>query len=244
MGQVVALKLAAAGVKLCVTARQKNLLDTLASEIVSNGNECVAIPAAALDSEAARQVVKAALERFGRIDIALLNAGGAPAMDMRKMDAISVNRYMRTNYDVMVNYLFPVLEQMKVQQGGLIGRTNSLAGFIGVPTQGPYSAAKGAARLLIDTYRIEFAEYIIKFMGIYRGFAVTAVTKNDGMPAPFQIFEEKAADHIIYTKRKEQMDYLFPFIMRWQIRLAQMLPKKMPFYILRNEFIADSFKLP
>ena len=237
MGRVVALKLATGGAKVIITARRKAMLDTLATEIESKGAECLSIAADALDTELAKNVVKIAVEKFGRIDIALLNAGGAPAIDMRTMDASSVNHYMRTNYDVIVNYLFPVLEQMKIQRSGHIAHTNSLAGFIGVPLQGPYSAAKGAARLLIDTCRIEFAEYGIKFTSVYPGFVATEVTKNDGMPAPFEISEDKAADHILYAIEKQKLDYLFPAVMRWQIRFAQIVPKKLLFFILRKEFV-------
>jgi len=201
MGRVVAIKLAAAGARIVVTARRKALLDSLATEIEAKGGSCLAIAADALDASAARDVVSAAIEKFGRIDIALLNAGGAPALDMRQMDAPAANQYMRLNYDVTVNYLFPVLQQMKTQRGGLVAHTNSLASFIGVPLQGPYSAAKGATRLLFDTCRIEFAEYGIKFTSIYPGFVATEATKNDGMPAPFEISEDKAADHIICAKR-------------------------------------------
>ena len=239
MGRVVALKLAASGAKVVITARRRELLDTLATEITSKGNTCIAMPADALDADAVKKVVDATIEKFGRIDIVLLNAGGAPALDMRTMDAAGVNHYMRTNYDVIVNYLFPVLEQMKTQRSGLIAHTNSLAGFIGVPLQGPYSAAKGATRLLIDTCRIEFAEYGIKFTNVYPGFVATEVTKNDGMPAPFEISEDKAADEIIWAMQKEKLDYLFPFVMRWQIYLARILPKKLLFYVLRSEYLAE-----
>lgn len=238
MGRVVALKLAAQGAKVVVTARRRDLLDSLAAEITSKGDTCLAIAADALDETAAKNVVKTTIERFGRIDIALLNAGGAPAIDMRTMDAAGVKQYMRSNYDVIVNYLFPVLEHMKKQCGGLVVHTNSLAGFIGVPLQGPYSAAKGAARLLIDTCRVEFAEYGIKFSSIYPGFVATEITKNDGMPTSFEISEEKGADYIIYAIEKEKMDYLFPFIMRWQIRLALAIPKKLLYYIMRQDFLS------
>ena len=243
MGRLVAIKLAASGAKVVVTGRREVLLNTLAAEINSKGGICHPIAADALDAELAQKVVKAVVEKFGRIDIALLNAGGAPALDMRQMDAPGVNQYMRTNYDVIVNYLFPVLEQMKLQRGGLIAQTNSLASFIGVPLQGPYSAAKAAGRLLMDTCRVEFAEYGIKFTSLYPGFVATEVTKNDGMPAPFEISEEQAADHIICAIRNEVLDYLFPFVMRWQIRLALLLPKKLQFYVLRGEYLKEVEKL-
>ena len=235
MGRVVASRLGAAGAKLVVTARRADKLEALASEISKRGGECLALAADALDEGAAESVVQSAVERFGRIDLALLNAGGAPAIDMRTMSAAEVKSYMRTNYDVTVNYLFPVLEQMKGQRSGFVAHTNSLAGFLGVPLQGPYSAAKGAVRLLIDTCRVEFACYGIKFMSIYPGFVGTERTQDDGMPAPLEISEEKGADHILYALRKEKEDYLFPLVMRWLIRLAGVLPKAVVNRILERE---------
>src|SRR5690554_6159009 len=117
------LKLAAAGAKLIITARSQDKLDSLENEILNNGGQCLAIAADALIEQEAAAVVRAGVERFGRLDIALLNVGGAPALDMRSMTATDVNHYMRTNYDVTVNYLFPVLEQMKQQNAGLEAHT-------------------------------------------------------------------------------------------------------------------------
>ena len=110
IGRAVSLKLAKAGAKLVITARSQGKLDSLEKEILINGGQCLAIAADALIELDAEAVVRAATERFSRIDIALLNAGGAPALDMRTMTAADVNYCMRTNYDVTVNYLFPVLE--------------------------------------------------------------------------------------------------------------------------------------
>lgn len=225
IGRVVALKLATAGAAVVITARRKEKLDDLADEIARKGGRCLALAADALDEKAASKVVTTTVEKFGRIDLALLNAGGAPAIDMRNMNAKEVKYYMQTNYDVIVNYLFPVLEQMKLQRGGLVAHTNSLAGFLGIPLQGPYSAAKGAARLLFDTCRLEFAEFGIKFTSLYPGFVATEVTKNDGMPAPLEISEEKCADYMLFALRKEKSDYLFPLNMRLLVRLALLLPK-------------------
>jgi len=55
------------------------------------------------------------------------------------------------------------------------------------------------------------------------------------MPAPLEISEEKAADHILYALRRERADYLFPLVMRWLIRLARVLPKRAVNRILQRE---------
>ena len=88
------MKLAAAGAKLVVTARRTDKLESLAAEIAAKGGECLALTADALDECAAEDVVESTVERFGRIDGVLLNAGGAPAIDMRTMSAAEVKSYM------------------------------------------------------------------------------------------------------------------------------------------------------
>ena len=55
------------------------------------------------------------------------------------------------------------------------------------------------------------------------------------MPAPLEISEECAVDHILYALRRERSDYLFPFVMRWLIRLALVLPKAITNRILAGE---------
>lgn len=235
IGRVMALQLASQGARLAVTARRQAALDALAKEIISQGGECLALAADASDTEQAEALVSNVVQHYGRLDIALLNAGGAPALDMRTMDASSVLHYMRLNYDVTVNCLFPILAVMKQQGAGYVVHTNSLAGFLGIPLQGPYSAAKGATRLLIDTCRLEFAEFGIKFLNVYPGFVATQATQNDGMPAPLEISEDKAARLIIKAMRKGKRDYLFPWYMGYLVRLGTMLPGRLRDLILRSD---------
>lgn len=235
IGRVLALRLAREGAHVAVTARRKERLDVLAAEVARGGGRCSVHAADAENPEAAESVVRACIQEHGRIDLVVLNAGGAPAIDLRAMDATQVTAYMRANYDVAVNYLFPVLHQMRRQGNGLVFQTNSLAGFLGVPLQGPYSAAKGALRLLIDTCRIEFGQYGIKFISVYPGFIATEATANDGMPAPLEMSADKAVDHVMRALRRERADTMFPWQTSWMIRLTYLLPKWLICYILRRD---------
>ena len=58
-------------------------------------------------------------------------------------------------------------------QGGTIAYTGSPAGFFGLPKSGPYSAAKAAGRILLDTCRIELKDTKIKLVALYPGFVRT-----------------------------------------------------------------------
>jgi NAD(P)-dependent dehydrogenase (short-subunit alcohol dehydrogenase family) len=124
---------------------------------------------------------------------------------------------------------------MMRQGSGVIAHTNSMAGFLGVPLQGPYSAAKGAARLLIDTCRIEFADHGIKFVSLYPGFVATEHTQGDGMPAPLEISEARAVEYMLGGLRRQRSDYLFPPSMGWLVRLAGILPKFLTNRILKQQ---------
>lgn len=115
--------------------------------------------------------------------LASLNVPGAPALDMRTMSPAKVKAYTRSNYDVVVNYLFRVLRQIAKQGFGPLAQTNSLADFLGVPLQGPYSWARGAVRLLIDVRRMGFAPYGVKFVSVYPCFVAPEHTADDAMPA-------------------------------------------------------------
>lgn len=235
IGRALAVRLAGLGALVVATARREDRLQGLAAEIASRGGRCSVHAADAQNGPDAERVVHAALAEHGRIDLLVLNAGGAPAIDMRLMNAAQVLAYMRSNYDVAVNVLFPVLQAMRRQRGGVVAVTNSLAGLLGVPMQGPYSAAKGALKLLIDTCRVEFGPFGIRFLSVYPGFIATEATAGDGMPAPLEMSEEKAVDHLLRAIRSGRMDYAFPWPMAALVRLANVLPKALVVRILRRD---------
>ena len=89
--------------------------------------------------------------------------------------------------------------------------------------------------MLIDTCRLEFENYGIKFCNVYPGFVATQATQGDGMPAPLEVSEEAAADHLIYAIKKEKKNYLFPWPMRWLVRIALVLPDPLVSLVLRGD---------
>jgi NAD(P)-dependent dehydrogenase (short-subunit alcohol dehydrogenase family) len=240
IGRAVAVALARRGNNLIVTARRQALLESLQQEVESAGSQCLAIACDALDETASSTVVRRGMERFGRIDCALLNIGHGPPMNMAKVSVSDVRDNMRLNYDTMVNYLVPLVEVMKRQGGGVIAHTNSLAGFLGLPMQGPYCAAKAAGRILFDACRLELKAHNIRFCALHAGFVHTEAVVNDGIPAPFEISAEQAAGHIIRGIEKEKRDYLFPFALRWLTRVGRILPKPLTGFLL-SKAVPDDY---
>lgn len=225
IGRCVAEQLALADNNIVITARRSAKLAVVAAAIEARGSRCLTIAADALDEGAAADVVAQAVARFGRIDAALLNIGDGPQYHMGTASAAAIKHCMRINYDVTVNYLAPLIAHMKSAGGGLIAHTNSLAGRLGVPMQGPYSAAKSAAHVLFDTCRTELRGHNMRFVSLYPGFIATERVAHDGIPAPYEISAVACAAHIVRAMERETRDAPFPWRTAWLTRLLCSLPK-------------------
>ncbi|MEU6197158.1 SDR family NAD(P)-dependent oxidoreductase [Streptomyces sp. NPDC047061] len=235
IGAEVARLLARGANRFVITARREAELATVAKDIRAAGSACLDIPADALDPRAAAAVVAAAVEEYGSVDVALLNAGQGPDMRMDRVDVADVSRIMALNYDVVVNYLVPLIHQLRGQPGGgLIAHTNSLAGLMGLPRQGPYSAAKAAARTLIDAARVELEPQGIRFTSLHPGFVATDRISGDGLPKPFQISTERAARHVVRALENEPAQAYFPWPTATLVRTLRTLPTPVASWALRK----------
>ncbi|MCG8673331.1 MAG: SDR family oxidoreductase [Pseudomonadales bacterium] len=220
--------------RLVLIARRETLLAELAEMVEANGSQALIFASNALDESSAEECVEQAVKAFKTIDVALLNIGDGPSFNMATVTAADVKHNMSVNYDSMVNYLVPIIKVMKAQGSGTIAHTNSLAGFLGLPMQGPYSAAKAAGRILLDSCRIELEQYGIRVVSLYPGFVATDRIKDDGIPHPFQISEETAAKEMIKGIEQQKSDHLFPAALKLLIKTSNYLPKPAVSAILKR----------
>ncbi|MEU6904190.1 SDR family NAD(P)-dependent oxidoreductase [Streptomyces coeruleorubidus] len=235
IGAEVARRLARDGNRLVLTARRAPELAAVAKDVRAAGSACLDIAADALDPRASADVVTAAVAEYGSVDVALLNAGQGPDMSMDQVSVADVSRITALNYDVVVNYLIPLIAQMGSQRnGGLIAHTNSLAGLMGIPRQGPYSAAKAAAHTLIDAARVELAPKGIRFTSIHPGFVATERISGDGLPKPFQISQERAARYVVRALEREPEQAYFPWPTAALVRVLRTLPTPVSSSVLRK----------
>jgi NAD(P)-dependent dehydrogenase (short-subunit alcohol dehydrogenase family) len=234
LGRALALKLAAGNNRFIVTGRRLSLLESLAVELRAAGSECFIAAVDATDTAAVAAHLQANINELGRIDVAVLNAGGGEAHVLGRpgTTADEVLRIMNKNYASMVNYLCPLIEHMK-QQGGTIAYTSSPAGMFGLPKSGPYSAAKAAGRILFDTARIELGNTPIRFVALYPGFTYTDGLVSEEVPFKSLIIQpERAVREMIYAIERGRDHHIFPARIAWPIRLGRMLPEPVRRFIL------------
>ena len=232
LGHGLALTLAGHGNRFVLTARRKERLDALAAQLEARGSKALVAPADALDAAACEAVVEAGIAAFGRIDVAVLNAGGGRAMSMATSSSAEVLSIMRLNYDTAVHFLCPLIAHMKPSRG-LIAVTGSPAGFFGLPKSGPYSAAKAAIRMLVDTCRIELAGTGIDLVALYPGFTYTDSLDAKDVPLKALIIDvDRAVAEMRWALERRRSHHLFPKRIAVLIWLARWLPEPVRRFVL------------
>jgi NAD(P)-dependent dehydrogenase (short-subunit alcohol dehydrogenase family) len=129
------------------------------------------------DNQAA---VAAAVERYGRLDLAFLNAGIASGCGL--LDDFDVQRYRRAmgvNLDGVVFGVHAALPAMRAAGGGTIVATASMAGVVGIPQDPIYAANKHAVVGLVRSLGPELAPHGIRVQGLCPSFADTAILDSE-----------------------------------------------------------------
>ncbi len=169
IGRGVAHELDAAGMRLVLTARRANRLESLADEL-----ESVAVVVGDVTHEdMPRRLIDAALESFGRCDVVLNNAG---IMDTGPIDSVDVDRLcrnVRVNFEAAVRIAYAALRQFKAQGSGYLINTSSILGTKVRPTAGVYAGTKYGIEALTEALRIEVAGTGIRVGCIEPGLVMT-----------------------------------------------------------------------
>jgi len=229
IGRATALALAAGHNRIAITARREELLRETAEAVRRAGSECLPFTGDAADAAHADHVVAEVTARWGRVDIALLNAGGGVVCNTLTATREKLLGCMRSNYDTMITFFVPLLAQMRRQDRRcLLAHVNSLAGYFGIPMQADYNAAKGAARVFIDAARMELRHFGVKHVRlqtIHPGFVDTAAVHGGGNPLPFLMSPDEAARRILAGFVSEKPENRFPLPTAVAVRVGRLAPR-------------------
>ena len=154
IGLATTLAAAKAGAKLVLAARSKQTLDDVKGWIESHGGEAVAVEADVGQREQVEAVARAAIERFGRIDTWINNAGVSVYARIDEVSDRDTERVFLTNFWGVVHGSRVALPHLRAQGGALINVGSEVSEAV-VPLQGMYSASKHAVKGFTDALRIE-----------------------------------------------------------------------------------------
>lgn len=168
IGAATARRLAADGAHVVLAARNEDKLRALSSEIGSAGGNCSFRVTDVTDREDVRRLAEYALERAGRIDTLINNAGLMLFSYWKDVAVTDWNRMVDTNIHGYLHAIAAVLPTMLSRGAGHILNMSSVAGHNVGQASGVYSATKFFIRGITDSLRAE--------VGVGNGIQVSMVS--------------------------------------------------------------------
>ncbi len=246
IGRLLALRLAARGTRLFLTARRAELLAELAGEIGSAGGEAAYAACDVGDKEQCFAVAEQAVAELGGVDLLVNNAGYGHHRSFLEWDVDDIERMMRVNYLGTVYWTKAIAAHMAERGSGQLVFIASVAGRIATPDESAYAASKFAMVGLAEALSIELEEHGIDVLTVCPGsirtdfFDQEAMQRMPETARKLMAEPEGLVDAIVdaIDKRKRDLTYprgiaagyivkaLAPGFMRSQVKRSTRRPKR------------------
>jgi len=133
------------------------------------------IPLDVTKPETISLAIDSIIKREGRLDVLVNNAGMGITGPIEDTPTNEMRKVFETNFFGAIDMMKAVLPQMRKQQSGTIINVTSIAGYMGLPFRGVYSATKGALDLVSEAIRMEVKEFGIQIATIAPGDVATNI---------------------------------------------------------------------
>ena len=214
-----------------------------------------------LKTETIQKAVSLVIEKEGKLDVLVNNAGMGITGPIEDTPTDEMRSVFNTNLFGAIDLMKGVLPQMRKQKSGSILNVTSIAGYMGLPYRGIYSATKGALELVTEAIRMEVKPFGIDIVNIAPGdFATniaagryhTPVFENSAYKKSYEenlalmdthvdsgmdpIEMAKAVFKVINTKNPKVHYKVGGFMEKFSIVLKRILPDKMYEKLLMNHY--------
>jgi NAD(P)-dependent dehydrogenase (short-subunit alcohol dehydrogenase family) len=177
IGRAIAEAFAHAGADVALLARDGDRLSEVATAVESAGRRVVVLVADVTDREAVQLGVTSAIERLGRLDIVVNNAGGNSfSMPFVGIRYSGWQKTVALNLDSTVHVCQAVGPHMIERGSGSVVNVASVAGLAAVPLMSHYGAAKAAVLSLTRSMAVEWAHAGVRVNALVPGWVATDLT--------------------------------------------------------------------
>ena len=177
IGEAVARRFTDEGAQVVMASRNLAALEEARTRI---GNLARTV-ASACDVSSREQIdalLAFTLERHGRIDIWINNAGFGLVDSVEKMDMAECRRLFDTNLFGAIDAMQAVIPVMRSQGAGTIVNVSSVAGYIAVPHMAAYGATKHALNCFTKAARLELQGTGVNVVNVCPGYVKTNFSQN------------------------------------------------------------------
>jgi NAD(P)-dependent dehydrogenase (short-subunit alcohol dehydrogenase family) len=157
LGLVLARHICAQGGNVALIARDPDELARAKADLAPRGGVPLAIQCDLLDASQIEAAVRQIIDRFGKIDVLINNAGIIEIGPLEHMTREDFERAMRLHFWAPFELIAQVVPEMRIWGGGRIVNISSIGGKVAVPHLAPYSASKFALTGFSDAIRAELA---------------------------------------------------------------------------------------
>lgn len=180
IGRAIATTLAQDGYQLVINDLKANELDAVAYEIAAAGGKSIPLVANAATVEGVQEMVDTALKQFGRIDVAIANAGLTAFGDFLDFPESKMDALLQLNLKGSFFLAQRVARALIAQgEGGRIILMSSNIGILAYPSLIAYSMTKAALQMLARSLALELAPHQIMVNAIAPGATLTPRTLQD-----------------------------------------------------------------
>jgi short-subunit dehydrogenase len=167
IGRETALKLAARGARLVLTARREDALDDVARLCREKGAECMVVPADVSVVEEVEALAREAVAAFGQVDVWINNAGIYVMGTVEQTPLDVFNRVMEVNLIAPVAATKAILPHFRERRSGMFVNIASSIGLVTAPYLSAYAASKHALKAFSESLRDEVRELNIDVSVVY-----------------------------------------------------------------------------
>jgi NAD(P)-dependent dehydrogenase (short-subunit alcohol dehydrogenase family) len=219
LGRALALELSRKGADIAVSARRIDRLQALVREIEGLGRSALAIPCDVCEETSIREAVEKLLAYFGRLDIAIANAGFGVYGRIERLDAADWRRQLDTNVIGLALTARYALPHLRVARGRMV-LLGSVAAHLPGPGTGAYAASKAAVRSIGETLSVECAGTGVSVTTVHPGFVESEIgrvdnqgqfdaTRKDTRPARLMWSAERAARVMARAIERREREFVF-----------------------------------
>ena len=201
IGAATAKELARYGAQVVLAARREDELAKQVADITGAGNQAVAIPTDISDSAQITRLVEQVLERFGRVDVLVNNAGVGWQVPFADESVERIDHMINVNFRGAILATHTVLPGMLERRHGAIISVASVAGHVAVSSM--YSATKFGLRGFMLALRRELAGTGVAASVVSPGYIRTSLSGDARFPMPGpQIVARAIADLVVKPRRE------------------------------------------
>jgi NADP-dependent 3-hydroxy acid dehydrogenase YdfG len=182
IGEATARLLAARGASLVLGARRVARLERIADDLRAHGADVIPLEVDVTRREDLDRLVRATVDRFGRLDVLVSNAGISKLGPLADGDVDGWSAMIDVNLRGVLNGIAAAMPVFRRQGRGHFVTTVSTAGLKIVPEMGVYAGTKNAVRTVMESLRQESTDGVIRTTSISPGFVRTEL--GDSIDAP------------------------------------------------------------